>query len=85
MLGCNSPARYQSHMTKSRYFAPNPGEWYPITRRHRASCCDCGLVHIFEIRKRKGRYEQRGWRSEAQTAGKRSALKRAKRGVFATK
>lgn len=66
----------------AKYIRPKAGEWYRIGRRYAASCCDCGLVHIFEIRKRKGRYEQRGWRSEAQTAGKRSALKRARRGVF---
>ena len=66
-----------------RYYAPEAGEWYLVNRKyHAGACCDWGLVHLVETRVRKGRIEQRAWRSEAQTAGKRSSLKKKREGVF---
>jgi len=39
------------------------GRWYPIARKIRQTCCDCGLQHRLECRIRKGEIEMRGWRA----------------------
>lgn len=66
----------------TRHIKPEAGEWYRLRRHQDHVCCDCGLWHKVETRMRAGKLWQRAWRSEAQTAGKRSAKKRAREGVF---
>lgn len=61
---------------------PSAGEWVRLPRKHDQVCCDCGLWHRVEVKLVKGKLWMRAWRSEAQTAGKRSAKKRAGEGVF---
>lgn len=66
----------------TKYYAPKEGEWVTVARIHRHACCDCGLVHVIEVRKRGQSFQMRGWRSGRRTGGKRAALKRKREGVF---
>lgn len=63
---------------------PEPGEWFRVMRDMDYVCCDCGLWHRAETRVRAGKIWQRMWRSEAQTAGKRTTKKKLREGVFKT-
>jgi hypothetical protein len=40
-----------------------PGRWYPIARKIRQTCCDCGLKHRLEFKIVKGEIWMRGWRA----------------------
>jgi hypothetical protein len=41
------------------------GKWNRLPDRFR--CCDCGLVHDIQVRKRKGRFEIRAWLANRST------------------
>ena len=44
-----------------------PGEWYPLSTPQQIVCCDCGLVHDFEIKGHKGAYFMRIWKNPYET------------------
>ena len=49
-------------MSRSKYEQVHDGEWWLFqegrsNRRCKIACCDCGLVHVFKIRIRKGKIE----------------------------
>ncbi len=56
-------------MTRRSYITAKDGEWIqPVRRGYRLACCDCGLVHIVDIRVLKGRVQFRAFRSPRSTA-----------------
>jgi hypothetical protein len=58
-------------MTRS-YPEPAEGEWVqPVRKGWRLACCDCGLVHTFDFRIRKGHIEFRAWRNNRATGQRR--------------
>jgi hypothetical protein len=48
-----------------------PGKWYDAPKGLKLACCDCGLVHVVEIKKAKGRFAMRLWRDNRSTAATR--------------
>jgi hypothetical protein len=43
-----------------KYDEPEAGEWVkPVRKGYKLACCDCGLVHQFDFRVRKGKIEFR--------------------------
>jgi len=65
---------------KRKYYTVQAGEWIqPVRRGYRLACCDCGLVHTFDFRIRKGRAQFRAFRDNRKTAAKRRAMKEAKK------
>lgn len=47
----------------------------PLSEKHKIACCDCGLVHLFEFRVRKGVIEFRAKRDMRATAQRRRRMK----------
>jgi len=48
------------------------GEWaYAERGVSKIACCDCGLVHVFEMVKVTGGIKYRAWRDPKATAAKR--------------
>jgi hypothetical protein len=60
-------------MAKLKYEQVYDGEWIRPTddKNHKMRCCDCGLVHVFEFRFRKGRVEFKAFRDNRATANSR--------------
>lgn len=56
---------------KAKYTARQDGEWFDVTESHKISCCDCGLTHIVEHRRRGKRIEMMAVRDMRATAQKR--------------
>jgi len=53
---------------RQKYRRYEVGEWWHFKwRRQKLACCDCGLVHVFEIRLVKGQLWVRGFRDERAT------------------
>lgn len=48
-----------------------PGEWFDFAQDQQIVCCDCGLVHIWQVRKRRGRFQLRCWRDDRSTGATR--------------
>ena len=42
--------------------------WTQVAREYRPCCCDCGLVHVFQFRVRKGKIQLRAKRDNRATA-----------------
>ena len=56
----------------ARYERHEPGEWIqPIKKGYKVRCCDCGLVHIVDLRIVKGRVQFRAVRDERATGQSR--------------
>lgn len=72
-------------MKVERYIQRQDDEWFKVTWPHRISCCDCGLVHDFKVRRNRktGQYEMSARRVPSATGGKRRSLKSKGKGVFA--
>ncbi len=47
---------------KQRIVAPEQGEWVDIDKNFEIQCCDCGLIHGWELRVHKNKVQLRGWR-----------------------
>jgi transcription elongation factor Elf1 len=59
---------------RARYRKLSDGEWStPMSRGFsKIACCDCGLVHMFQIRRlRSGQFVYRAWRDNRATVAKR--------------
>ena len=53
----------------TRVYDQFPDGWVPVAARNlRIACCDCGLTHIFHIRRRDGQYEMKLERDDRATA-----------------
>lgn len=65
-------------MTKREsYHQVVDGEWIEIAMTDfREMCCDCGLVHTVDFRKRGRKFEMRARRDERATAAARRGKKR---------
>ena len=48
-----------------------PGKWMPAGPWECIVCCDCGLVHDIELRRRGGKLYWRWWRNNRSTAAVR--------------
>lgn len=58
-----------------RYTQARDGDWIrPRRRGYRIACCDCGLVHRFDFRMRKGVLEFRAFRDKRATYRRRKRL-----------
>lgn len=55
----------------SAYTTRLDGEWFPLARRSKLSCCDCKLTHFLQARVVKGRIMVRAWRDARATAARR--------------
>ena len=71
-------------MSRSTYEQVHDGEWWLFqegrsNRRCKIACCDCGLVHVFRIRIRKGRLEMQVNRLPHATGGRRASMAAKKR------
>ncbi len=59
-----------------RYKQTIDGDWVrPIRKGYRVACCDCGLVHVINIRVRKNLVEYQVFRDNRATARRRQRLK----------
>ena len=48
------------------------GEWVqPVRRGYQLECCDCGLVHIVNLRIYRGRVQFQAFRDERKTSATR--------------
>jgi hypothetical protein len=66
--------------SRSKYEQVHDGEWWLFrdgrsNRRCNIACCDCGLVHEFRIRLRKGRVYMQANRLSRETGGRRAAMR----------
>ena len=53
------------------------GKWVtPFRNSYKASCCDCGLVHRFDLRVRKGKIQYRAYRDNRATGQIRRHMKK---------
>lgn len=53
---------------KELYPAVESGQWVqPIRKGYRTMCCDCGLIHIFNFRVRKGKIQFQAFRDQRAT------------------
>lgn len=48
-----------------------PGKWFLAPKGLKIACCGCGLVHVVEVKKIKGKYAMRMWRDNRSTAATR--------------
>lgn len=59
------------------YDSLSDGEWFAIPRDgEKIACCDCGLVHLVKVTRRRGRLGVMHWRLGPETGGIRKALLR---------
>lgn len=56
----------------------------PIQPGYRLACCDCGLVHNFEFRVRKGEVQFRARRNDRSTVAKRRHMPESKKKILIT-
>ena len=58
-----------------RYPTREDGEWFPLPRLSKLSCCDCKLTHYLQVRVNKKwgkpQVEMRAWRDARATAARR--------------
>ncbi len=58
------------------YDKPEAGEWIqPIRRGYKLACCDCGLVHVMDVRVHRGRVQFRVFRHNRATGQMRRWMK----------
>jgi hypothetical protein len=51
-----------------KYKNQNDGDWIKVIhRKHKIMCCDCGLVHDFNFRIRKGKIQFQAFRNQRST------------------
>ena len=63
----------------AKYDRPKEGEWWAAGALFRLACCDCGLVHDFEMRVLSdGEVELRGSRNERSTGQIRRHMRKEK-------
>jgi hypothetical protein len=54
------------------YYKLKDGEWAQAPDGlTKIACCDCGLVHVLQIKKTKTGFRYRAWRDTRATAAKR--------------
>jgi len=58
-------------MAERRYDKTKPGVWEEYTSPTWIRCCDCGLVHEFHLRIRKGKIQVKVYRDNRKTAAGR--------------
>lgn len=57
-----------------KYYQVKDGEWRYFLRKEKVACCDCGLVHTYRYRKRKGFLQRQAIRDNRATAARRRRL-----------
>ena len=57
-----------------RYYQVTDGEWRYFLRKEKVACCDCGLVHTYRYRTRKGYLQRQATRDRRATAARRKRL-----------
>ena len=67
------------------YEVKESGEWFEVEQGHKVACCDCGLVHDFYFRRRKGKLEMRAIRNNRSTGQVRRHMKRKMLGPLVLK
>lgn len=59
-------------MRRVKYTITEDGDWVqPVLRGYKVACCDCGLVHVVDIRIRNGHVQFRAKRDNRATAARR--------------
>lgn len=56
------------------YYQVTEGEWIHLTRTQKVACCDCGLVHTYHYRTRKGYLQRQAFRDTKATYARRKRL-----------
>lgn len=57
-----------------KYYQVKDGEWLHQIRVMKVACCDCGLVHTYTYRKRKGMLQRSAVRDGKATWARRKRL-----------
>lgn len=61
-------------MAGIRYRQVEDGEWSNFPRTEKVACCDCGLIHTYRWRVRKGYFERQAIRDNRATYARRKRL-----------
>lgn len=57
-----------------KYYQVKDGEWLYLVRKGKNACCDCGLVHTYTYRTRKGALQRSAVRDTKATWARRKRL-----------